>query len=76
MQLPVRPPSLVKKAEDDHPKTRHDQDRVLALSDGALFDVIANGKGAMNPYKDQVSAKDRWAIVHYLRVLQLRAASN
>lgn len=76
LKMPVRPPSLVKKATDDHPKTRHEQDRVIPMPDGQMFDVITNGKGAMNPYKYQVSAKDRWAIIHYLRVLQLRAASN
>ncbi|MBV9497078.1 MAG: cytochrome c [Acidobacteria bacterium] len=38
---------------------------------GHYFDVITNGFGAMPPYAPQVPAKDRWAIIAYIRVLQL-----
>ena len=38
---------------------------------GHFFDVITNGFGAMPPYKTMVSPRDRWAIVAYIRVLQL-----
>jgi mono/diheme cytochrome c family protein len=37
---------------------------------GYLFDVITNGYGAMASYKEQISPRDRWAIVGYIRVLQ------
>jgi hypothetical protein len=39
--------------------------------DGYFFDVITHGKGAMYPYASRISVPDRWAIVSYIRALQL-----
>lgn len=47
------------------------QDRLREAPDGYLFDVISNGKNTMMPYGHQVPVQDRWAIVAYLRALQL-----
>jgi mono/diheme cytochrome c family protein len=47
------------------------QDRLRAAPAGHFFDVITNGFGAMPDYAAQVKAEDRWAIVAYLRALQL-----
>jgi len=38
---------------------------------GYFFDVITSGFGAMPDYAAQVTVADRWAIVAYLRALQL-----
>jgi mono/diheme cytochrome c family protein len=38
---------------------------------GYFFDVITNGYGAMSNYASQVPREDRWAIVAYVRTLQL-----
>ena len=38
---------------------------------GYLFDVITNGFGAMPDYSSQIPPRDRWAIVAYIRALQL-----
>jgi len=38
---------------------------------GHFFDVMTNGFGAMPPYAPQVPVNDRWAIVAYIRALQL-----
>jgi len=38
---------------------------------GFYFDVITNGYGAMGRYGYQVGARDRWAIIAYIRALQL-----
>lgn len=38
---------------------------------GHFFDVITNGFGAMPPYRSMLPASDRWAIVAYIRALQL-----
>ena len=38
---------------------------------GHFFDVMTNGFGAMPPYKTMIPARDRWAIVAYIRALQL-----
>ncbi|MBV9678633.1 MAG: cytochrome c [Acidobacteriaceae bacterium] len=46
-------------------------ERLRAVPPGYLFQVISNGYGAMPDYRDQVAPHDRWAIVAYLRALQL-----
>jgi hypothetical protein len=38
---------------------------------GHFFHVITNGYGAMPDYASQVTPADRWAIVAYIRALQL-----
>jgi len=38
---------------------------------GHYFDVITNGFGAMSGYAPQVKVRDRWAIIAYIRALQL-----
>jgi mono/diheme cytochrome c family protein len=38
---------------------------------GYFFDVITNGYGAMPDYAVQVPPADRWAIIAYIRALQL-----
>src|SRR5262249_38736533 len=47
------------------------QDRLRNAPVGQIFDVITNGFGAMPDYAAQVPAADRWAIIAYLRALQL-----
>jgi len=46
-------------------------DRVRNAPPGYIFQVIRNGYGAMGDYRDQVSAADAWAIVAYVRALEL-----
>lgn len=46
-------------------------DRLRATEVGYYFDVITNGFGAMSDYAAQVPLSDRWAIVAYIRALQL-----
>ena len=48
----------------------HD-DRLRAQPVGYFFDVMTNGFGAMPDYAAQVPVRDRWAIVAYIRALQL-----
>ena len=38
---------------------------------GHFFDVITNGWGAMPNYAPQIPTQDRWAIIAYIRALQL-----
>jgi len=38
---------------------------------GYFFDVMTNGFGAMPEYASQIPPRDRWAIVSYIRALQL-----
>jgi hypothetical protein len=53
-----------------HPPTYH-QDRLRQVPNGYMYDVITNGFGAMLSYSAQVPPHDRWAIVAYVRALQL-----
>ncbi|MBL9130719.1 MAG: cytochrome c [Verrucomicrobiaceae bacterium] len=45
-------------------------------ADGAIFDVIANGKGLMGGYGGNITVRDRWAIVAYIRALQQAAKDS
>ena len=45
--------------------------RLQAAPLGHFFNVITNGYGAMPDYAAQVAPEDRWAIVAYVRALQL-----
>jgi mono/diheme cytochrome c family protein len=47
------------------------QARLRDAPDRHLFDVITQGYGVMVPYADRVTPEDRWAIVAYVRALQL-----
>jgi hypothetical protein len=38
---------------------------------GYFFNVITNGFGAMFDYADRIPVRDRWAIISYIRALQL-----
>ena len=52
------------------PPTYH-QDRLRQAPNGYFYDVITNGFGQMYNYAAQVPPTDRWAIVAYVRALQL-----
>lgn len=45
--------------------------RLQEAPPGYFFDVITNGFGAMYSYASRVPPRDRWAIVAYIRALQL-----
>lgn len=51
-------------------------DRLRNAPLGHFYSVIANGYGAMPEYGSQIAAEDRWAIVAYIRALQLSQAAR
>jgi len=53
-----------------HPPSYH-IDRLRESPNGYFYDVITNGFGQMYGYAAQVPPRDRWAIVAYVRALQL-----
>jgi hypothetical protein len=53
-----------------HPPSYHDP-RLRQVSNGYLYDVITNGFGGMLSYSAQIPPADRWAIIAYVRALQL-----
>ena len=52
------------------PPTYH-QDRLRQAPNGYFYDNITNGFGAMFGYSAQIPPRDRWAIIAYVRALQL-----
>lgn len=46
-------------------------DRLRAAPLGHFYNVIANGYGSMPEYASMLSVEDRWAVVAYIRALQL-----
>jgi len=52
------------------PPTYH-QDRLRQSPNGYFYDVVTNGFGQMYGYSAQIPTRDRWAIIAYVRALQL-----
>ncbi len=52
-----------------NPPTLH-SDKVRTWPDGSLYHVITEGQNIMPAYASQLSRDDRWAVVHYVRVLE------
>ena len=46
------------------------QQRLREMSDGEIYNTIANGKNTMLGYGSVIQVPDRWAIVAYVRALQ------
>ena len=44
--------------------------KVTNWKDANIYHVITNGQNTMPSYASSISRDDRWAIIHYLRVLQ------
>ena len=55
------------------PPTFH-QDRIRHMPDGQMFATISNGIRNMPAYGISIPVTDRWAIVAYVRALQLSQA--
>ncbi len=61
---------MIVKRGMPHPPTYH-SDRLRGVSDAYIYGVITNGFGVMYGYASRIPAEDRWAIIGYLRALQL-----
>jgi mono/diheme cytochrome c family protein len=48
----------------------HDK-RIVQMTDGELFFIASHGRGQMQGYAAQLDVQDRWAVVAYVRALQL-----
>jgi len=53
-----------------HPPSFH-IDRLRQAPNGYFYDVVSNGFGAMYSYSERIPPSDRWAIIAYVRALQL-----
>src|SRR5579862_9935710 len=47
------------------------QPKYVNYADGEIFNVITHGRNTMGAYGPNVPVEDRWAIIAYLRALQL-----
>jgi mono/diheme cytochrome c family protein len=47
---------------------------VSGYSDGHIQHIIARGRGRMPDYRGQMTAEERWAVVHYVRALNTAKA--
>jgi hypothetical protein len=61
---------VVQRGFQRRPVSFHD-DRLRKIEAGFFFDVMTNGFGVMPDYRAQISPRDRWNIVAYIRALQL-----
>ena len=59
----------VQKSDWIAAKNLHDP-QVVVQPVGRLYDTVANGRGGMGPYKSQLTAEDRWAIIFFVKALQ------
>lgn len=57
------------------PTNLHDE-RLKHVPDGQLFATISNGIRNMPAYSSQIAVNDRWAIVAYVRALQVSGGVN
>jgi hypothetical protein len=48
----------------------HDK-RIVEMPDGEIFNTVTHGKGLMGAVGPLLPAQDRWAVIAYLRTLQL-----
>src|SRR6266436_849168 len=53
------------------PPPSYHQDRLRQAPNGYYYDNITNGFGQMLGYSAQIPPRDRWAIIAYIRALQL-----
>ncbi|MBV9170922.1 MAG: cytochrome c [Chloroflexi bacterium] len=54
-----------------NPPPSYNTDQLRQAPVGHFYDVVTNGFGAMPSYAVQIPVQDRWAIVAYIRALQL-----
>jgi mono/diheme cytochrome c family protein len=45
--------------------------RIVEMTDGEIFNTITHGKSTMGAYGPILPVEDRWAVIAYLRALQL-----
>lgn len=66
----ARRPGSFAKVTSIHDKTVHD------MPDGQVFATITNGVRTMPSYAAQIPVSDRWAVVAYVRALELSQVSQ
>lgn len=52
-----------------NPPSLHSE-KVRSWSDGRIYAVLMDGQNVMPSYSTQLNEEERWAVIHYVRVLQ------
>ncbi|MFM8179780.1 MAG: c-type cytochrome, partial [Candidatus Kapaibacterium sp.] len=52
------------------------RDVARTYTDAKIFHIISVGQNIMPAYGDRISETDRWAIIHFVRELQAKAAAR
>jgi len=52
-----------------NPPSLHSE-KVRNWKDGRIYHIITDGQNVMPSYASQITSEERWAIVHYIRVLE------
>lgn len=68
--------SVVATKMEHRPPTSLHEPRIRALPPERIFAVASEGYGLMPAYAPMLSARERWAIVAYVRALQLSQAAR
>jgi cytochrome c5 len=63
--------TVVTRSNWQPPPPSFHQDRIRQMPDGQLFATISHGVRTMPSYAAHIPVNDRWAIVSYVRALQL-----
>ncbi|HEV2696081.1 MAG TPA: cytochrome c [Verrucomicrobiae bacterium] len=50
--------------------------RIVKMTDGEIFNTITYGKSTMGAYGPLIATEDRWAVIAYLRALQLSSLGS
>lgn len=58
------------------PVGNYHTERLQKMPVGHFYDVITNGYGSMYSYASRIEPRDRWAIVAYVRTLQLSQSAT
>jgi mono/diheme cytochrome c family protein len=58
------------------PPPSYHQERLQAFSPEQIVRVITQGVGRMYPYADRIPPEERWAIAHYVKMLQARETGS
>jgi mono/diheme cytochrome c family protein len=62
--------AVARNMQRRRPPSLHDP-RIAALTPGALYRVIVDGYGLMPSYATMLGVDDRWAVIAYVRTLEL-----
>lgn len=62
---------ITKKIGDMPAVANLHEKRIVEMPAGEIFNTITHGKGLMGAYGPLIPTKDRWAIIAYVRALQL-----